>query len=77
MVEKELARAILMDLPKAFDCIDCDLLIVKLAAYGLGRDALKLIKNYLSRRRQRLKINGSYSTYRFVKATGFAINESV
>ena len=61
---KELAGAILMDLPKAFDCIDHNLLIAKLAAYGLGHDALKLIKNYLTKRKQRVKINGSYSTYR-------------
>ena len=39
-------------------------MIAKLAAYGLGHDALKLIKNYLTKRKQRVKINGSYSTYR-------------
>ena len=61
---KELAGAILMDLSKAFDCIDHNLLIAKLAAYGLGHDALKLIKSYLTKRKQRVKINGSYSTYR-------------
>ena len=64
--KKELAGAILMDLSKAFDCIDHDLLIAKLAAYGLDWDALKLIKNYLKKRKQRVKINGSYSTYRDV-----------
>ena len=57
--KKELAGAILMDLSKAFDCIDHDLLIAKLAAYGLDRDALKLIKNYLKKKKQRVKINGS------------------
>ena len=40
---KELAGSILMDLSKAFDCINHDLLIAKLAAYGLGWEALKLI----------------------------------
>jgi len=34
-----------MDLSKAFNCIDHDLLIAKVAAYGLGRDGLKLIRN--------------------------------
>ena len=63
---KELAGAILMDLSKAFDCINHDLLIAKLAAYGLGWDALKLIKNYLSKRKQRVKINSSYSSWRDV-----------
>ena len=46
--KKELAGTILMDLSKAFDVIDHELLIAKLAAYGLGWDALKLIKNYLT-----------------------------
>ena len=55
-----------MDLSKAFDCINHDLLIAKLAAYGLGWDALKLIKNYLSKRKQRVKINSSYSSWRDV-----------
>jgi len=43
--KKKLAGAILMDLSKAFNCIDHDLLIAKVAAYGLGRDGLKLIRN--------------------------------
>ena len=63
---KELAGAILMDLSKAFDCINHDLLIAKLAAYGLGWDALTLITNYLSERKQRVKINSSYSSWRDV-----------
>ena len=63
---KELAGAILMDLSKAFDCINHDLLIAKLAAYGLGWNALMPINNYLSKRKQRVKINGSYSSWRDV-----------
>ena len=59
---KELAGAILMDLSKAFDCINHNLLIAKLAAYGVGWDALKLIKNYLSKRKQKVKVNSSYSS---------------
>ena len=53
-----------MDLYKAFDCIDHELLIAKLAVYRLGWDALKLIQNCLTKRKQRVKNNGSYSTYR-------------
>ena len=53
-----------MDLSKAFDCIDHDLLIAKLAACCLGRDALKLIKNYLTKRKQRVRIDRPYSSYR-------------
>jgi exonuclease III len=50
--------AILMDLSKAFDCIEHDLLIAKLAAYGLDRASLKLVKCYLSNRYQRTKVGG-------------------
>ena len=67
---KELAGAILMDPSKAFDCINHDLLIAKLAAYGLGWDALKLAKSYLSKRKQRVEINSSYSSWRDVTIWG-------
>ena len=53
----------LMDLSKAFDTLDHDLLIAKLYAYGFGKDALKFIKSYLSDRWQRVKINTSYSSW--------------
>ena len=64
---KGYAGAILMDLSKAFDCIDYDLLIAKMHAYGLSRNALLLIHSYLSQRRQRVKINGSFSTWKEVQ----------
>ena len=57
------AGGVLMDLSKAFDTLDHDLLIAKLYAYGFGKNALKLIKSYLSDRWQRTKINTFYSTW--------------
>ena len=48
---------ILMDLSKAFDTLDHNLLIAKLFAYGFEKDALRLVKSYLSDRWQRVKIN--------------------
>ena len=57
------AGAVLMDLSKAFDCLNHDLLIAKLEAYGFSRGALWLIQSYLNRRKQRVKVNGSFSTW--------------
>ena len=52
----------LSDLSKAFDCINHELLIAKLHAYGFDNDALKFIYSYLKGRKQRTKINSSYSS---------------
>ena len=52
-----------MDLSKAFDTINHDLLLAKLHAYGVGKNALKLIMSYLRNRYQRTKVNGEYSSW--------------
>ena len=52
-----------MDFSKAFDCIRHDLFIAKLQAYGFSREALLLVHRYLKTRRQRVKINRSFSDY--------------
>ena len=57
------AGAILMDLSKAFDTINHDLLLAKLNAYGLSKDALLLLENYLSNRWQKVKINPNFSSW--------------
>ena len=53
---------LLTDLSKAFSCLDHELLIAKLNAYGFSLTALKLVHNYLSNRKQRTKINSTYSS---------------
>ena len=58
------AGAVLMDLSKAFDCIRHDLLIAKLHAYGFSYEALTLINDYLTNRQQRVKVNGSFSSWK-------------
>jgi hypothetical protein len=50
-------RGNFLDLSKAFDCLPHKLLINKLDAYGVSESALKLIKNYLSNRKQCVKIS--------------------
>ena len=39
---------LLMDLSKPYDCVNHDLIIAKLEAYGFGESSLRLIQNYLS-----------------------------
>ena len=56
--------ALLTDLSKAFDCIAHDLIIAKLESYGFQIDTLKLIHNYLSNRKQRIKVNDTYSSWK-------------
>ena len=62
--KKGVVGALLMDLSKAFDCIDHELLIAKLSAYGFCNKALLMIYSYLTGRKQRVKVNGSFSTWR-------------
>ena len=57
------SAAVLMDLSKAFDTINHDLLLAKLHAYGVSANALKLMMSYLQNRHQRTKINDSYSNW--------------
>ena len=53
----------MMDLSKAFDTINHDLLLARLHAYGFDMKSLLLIKNYLSHRWHRTRINTSFSSW--------------
>ena len=55
--------ALLTDLSKAFDCLDHELLIAKLNAYGFSLPALRLINDYSFNRRQRTRIGNSFSDW--------------
>ena len=65
--EKGTAGAILTDLSKAFDCLNHDLLIAKLNAYGFSLGALKFIRNYLRGRKQRTKVGSEFSKWMDIK----------
>ena len=54
--------ALLTDLSKAFDCLSHDLIVAKLHVYGFSTESLKLINNYLTKRKQRVKINDQFSS---------------
>ena len=51
----------LMDLSKAFDCVNYDLIIAKLEPYKVGKNCLRLIQNYLSQRQQMVEVDSSLS----------------
>ena len=57
-----LSGALLTDLSKGFDCIKHDLLIAKLAGYGFDSQLLSFFFSYLNERKQRTKIENSYSS---------------
>ena len=60
---RKIAGALLTDLSKAFDCLNHELLIAKLEAYGFHHSALTYIFSYLSDRKQRTKVNNFLSSW--------------
>ena len=52
-----------MDLLKAFDTLNYDLLIAKLGAYGFETDALRYMKIYLTNRKQRVRVSKTFSEW--------------
>ena len=54
--------SIFIDLSKAFDCLDHDILLDKLKFYGLSENAVLLLRNYLSNRKQYISYNNNTSS---------------
>ena len=52
-----------MELSEACDCVIHDLIIAKLEAYEVGKNSLRFIQNYLSRRQQRVKVGSFLSEW--------------
>ena len=55
--------AILTDLSKAFDYIDYNLLIAKLDAYGFEKPSIDFLYSYLTKCKQRTKVDSAYSSW--------------
>ena len=55
--------AVLMDLSKAYDTLPHDLLIAKLAAYGLDNKSLRFLLSYLTNRKQRVRVGSCLSDW--------------
>ena len=54
---------VLMDLSKAYDCLPHDLLIAKPVAYEFEPSSLAPIANYLSHRKQHVKVGSKFSEW--------------
>ena len=61
-------RAVFPDISKAFDKVWHDGLIFKLEQNGISGSLLKLFKNYLHNRKQRVVLNGFYSEYSLIES---------
>ena len=64
--KNQYAGMLLIDLSKAFGCIRHDLLIAKCHAYGVNRKSLKYINDYLSNRKQRVRVNNDFSEWKCI-----------
>ena len=62
--EGDVFGTLLTDLSKAFGCIPHEFIITKLQSYGFHIDALKLIHDYFSNRKQRVTVNDSDSSWK-------------
>lgn len=56
MENKKIALGMFLDLSKAYDCLDHNLLLIKLEKYGIRGNALEWVRSYLSDRQQMVKI---------------------
>ena len=58
---------VVIDLKKAFDTVDHQILLSKLELYGIKGQAINLLKSYLTNRKQRCQIRNSFSSERLIK----------
>ena len=56
-----------LDLKKAFDCVDHDILLMKMYTYGIQDQALKRFRSYLTGRVQICKVKQTTSSKRIIK----------
>ena len=56
----------MIDLSKAYDCIQHNLLLAKLDAYGFSKKSISFLKSYLTGRKQRVKILTKFSEWLWV-----------
>ena len=65
---RESTTAVAVDLSKAFDSLNHNLLLANLKAYGLSQCAMSLMSSYLLVRKQRVCLHGVCSSYSELRA---------
>ena len=61
-------RGVFLDMSKAFDKVWHEGLLFKLKCYGVNGELYNILKNYLHNRKQRVILNGVYSSWKDIKA---------
>ena len=64
--KKSILCSIFLDLAKAFNTVNHQILLKKLNAYGIRDNALKLLRSFLVNRRQCTTVNGQKSNFSVV-----------
>ena len=65
--DNHLTGAVFLDFKKAFDLVDHNILMTKLKAYLVNHKAVSFFRSYFSERKQKVLLNGSYSSKGHVK----------
>ena len=66
--ESKFTAAAFLDVSKAFDSVNHDILLSKLACYGVMDNSLMWFASYLSGHRQRVTLRGSFSDWGMIRA---------
>lgn len=65
--EKKIVSTIFLDVAKAFDCVDRNILLKKLEQFGIRGKSLDIFDSYINNRKQFVQINNSKSVNKLTK----------